>query len=112
MEKHNRTLLIDDMRDFNCDKTVKTFEEGIKALQEEIWDIVYLDHDLGLGKTGYDIVCWLENNKQFLPKKIILVTQNPVGRKNMEVVINKLYKEFKYVYPYDENGPLFDWPLC
>jgi hypothetical protein len=113
-----RVLLIDDFRYFNCDKTARNYDDGIKYLQQEIWDEVLLDHDLGAckqctedgihigdmktpettfynscphAKTGYDILCWLENNKQFLPKKITLVTANPVGRKNMESILIKLF---------------------
>lgn len=103
-----RILLIDDFRDFNADQTARNYEDGIKALQQEIWDGLYLDHDLGAcvkcmkegktglycdcPKTGYDILCWLELNPQYLPKKIILVTSNPVGRERMKLVLDKLYK--------------------
>ena len=60
------SLLIDDCRNLNCDRTERTFIGGLKALQEKIWDELYLDHDLGIfegnEKTGYDIMCWLEAN--------------------------------------------------
>jgi hypothetical protein len=89
------TLLIDDFRELNCDKTCRTVADGIKALQEQIWDELYLDHDLGIyasdERTGYDVLCWLEANPQFLPKKIILVTSNPVGRQRMQQALDKLY---------------------
>ena len=115
-----RTLLIDDFRDLPSDRTERNYKDGIEALKAEQWDILYLDHDLGAckdcvskglsvgdmltpettfyntcshEKTGYDILTWLEGNKQFLPQKIILVTANPVGRKRMELVIEKLYAE-------------------
>lgn len=52
-----------------------------------------LDHDLGNAteKTGYDVICFLEENTHFLPKEIFLVTSNPVGRQRMQQVIDKLY---------------------
>lgn len=90
-----KTLLIDDVRNIEATKIARTFDEGISALKEEVWDILYLDHDLAEEdpkKTGYGIMCFLEENKQYLPKEIILVTSNPVGRKQMEVIINKLYE--------------------
>lgn len=106
-----RVLLIDDMRDilmvhdwrknghFEIGLSARNFDEGIKALKEDgPWDILYLDHDLGDPspyKTGYDIMCFLEANPEFLPDSIQLVTSNPVGRQKMQVVIDKLYKEEK-----------------
>jgi len=89
-------LLIDDVRTMPVDKIVRTYDEGIQALQENKWDIVWLDHDLGCFKdgkeyTGYTILCWLEENPRFLPRSIRLITSNPVGRARMQMVIDKLY---------------------
>jgi hypothetical protein len=98
-----KTLLIDDMRDIKADVIARTFDEGIQALKTNSkFDVLYLDHDLGedeftlidgekYPKTGYGIMVFLENNPQLLPTKINLVTSNPVGRRNMQIVINKLY---------------------
>lgn len=95
MKKKLRTLLIDDMRTLDVTRIVKTFDEGIRELQfGGPWDILYLDHDLGEPdpkKTGYGVMCWLEENTEFLPKEIKLVTSNPVGRKQMEVVLSRVY---------------------
>lgn len=101
----NNILLIDDMRTdeslasmghgTNPTRTVRTYDEAIKVLSTEgPFDLVYLDHDLGeddMAKTGYGIMNFLEANTQFLPGKIILVTSNPVGRRQMQTVIEKLY---------------------
>lgn len=98
-----KTLLIDDMRDIQADVTARTFEEGVEALRRNSkFEVLYLDHDLGdegfmdiegekYPKNGYGIMVFLENNLHLLPSKIFLVTSNPVGRRNMQVVINKLY---------------------
>lgn len=67
----------------------KNYAEGIKALQEQIWEILFLDHDLGEEKTGYDVVCWLEKNPINGPAIICLTTSNPVGRDRMIQVIQK-----------------------
>jgi hypothetical protein len=83
-----------------ADRVARNFTEGIEALKSEKWDLLLLDHDLssyvdGKEKTGYDVMCFLEENPQYLPGKIKLVTSNPVGRYNMQVVIDKLYSEEK-----------------
>lgn len=83
-------LLIDDFRDLTADRVARTFDDGIIALQECVWDYLLLDHDLGdeeVRKTGYGIVCWLEQNPQWRPKRIQLVTVNPVGRQNMVLAL-------------------------
>jgi len=93
--KPGRALLIDDMRNIRADYVARTFDDGVYALLNEgPWEILYLDHDLGDPvpyKTGYDIINFLEANPVLLPKKIILVTDNPVGRQKMQKVINRLY---------------------
>lgn len=88
-----KILLIDDRRIFPCDKVAKTYAEGLLALAETQWDVLYIDHDLGTDKTGYDILCWLEQNPQHVPKKIIVVSQNPSGRARMQLVVDKLLKD-------------------
>jgi hypothetical protein len=94
-----KTLLIDDVRDVgNPDIIARNYQSGIIMLSTAHWDLLLLDHDLasydehGKEKTGYDIMCWLEQYPERLPKKIELVTSNPVGRKKMQTVIDKLYK--------------------
>lgn len=92
-----RTLLIDDLRNIEADRVARTFDDGIVALRDEgPWDELFLDHDLGdfvIGteRTGEHIMKFLEENPQYLPGNIILVTANPVGRQRMEVIIKKLY---------------------
>lgn len=100
-----KVLLIDDMR---TEETLtamgrvvmptviaRTYDEAIALLQAQKWDLVYLDHDLGHDephKTGYGIMNFLEANTEHLPGQIDLVTCNPVGRKNMQLVVDRLYK--------------------
>jgi hypothetical protein len=49
---------------------------------------VCFDHDLGtddLGNvldTGYDVMCWAFDHG-LLPRRVQIVTSNPVGRENM-----------------------------
>lgn len=90
-----RRLLIDDLRNISADRVARTFDDGINALENEgPWDVLYLDHDFGdpdPKKTGYGVICWLEENPSKLPAKIVLVTANPVGRQQMATVIERLY---------------------
>jgi hypothetical protein len=89
-----KTLLIDDMRTLEVDRIERTFDGGICALAAQHWETLYLDHDLGdkdERKTGYGIMCWLEQNPQHLPENIVIITSNPAGRQYMELVRRKLY---------------------
>ena len=91
-----RSILIDDLRTIEADRVCRTYDDAIEALTNEgPWGVLFLDHDLGEvdpKKTGMGIMNFLEANPRLLPKKIKLVTSNPVGRKQMEVVIKKLYE--------------------
>lgn len=78
----------------------RTFFEGVELLENNKWDELLLDHDLGpdsiIGEvefTGYDIMCWLEEHPEYIPKKITCISANPIGRKRIEQVIQKLYYE-------------------
>lgn len=104
-----KILMIDDKKDPNCmikdnyadsfqDKyftegeihCVRTYREGLEELKKKGWETLLLDHDLGGIKTGYDILCWLEEHLEFLPKTILLITNNPVGLKRMVSVLQGL----------------------
>jgi len=94
-------IYLDDYRSapdgFILVKTVKECQKLIKEHKGNI-NILSLDHDLGEGKTGYDLVKWLSfyNGKKgygenYFPKEIYLHTMNPVGRMNM----NQLLEHYK-----------------
>ena len=67
---------------------VYTAEECMKILADpkiEV-EVLSLDHDLGTDKTGYDVLCWIEEQVfvyGYEPPKILLHTANPVGRDKM-----------------------------
>jgi len=104
-----KILLIDDLRtnefieaNYGAKVThvARTFSEGINALKfEGPFDLLLLDHDLasfdeeGNELTGYKVMLFLEENTHLLPKEIVLVTSNPVGRAKMKTVIDKLYQK-------------------
>jgi hypothetical protein len=85
----------------------KNYDEAIKLLQTHLVTFASLDHDLSeqaaLGekpeheKTGYDVVCWLEEHPQYWPPcGVIVHSMNPVGKARMEQVIKKHYESLEY----------------
>jgi hypothetical protein len=72
--------------------------EDVIYLYDNITDLS-LDHDLGEGnKTGYDFLCWLEEKLFCFPgtisklPNITIHSQNPVGRQNMQRVLQSIIK--------------------
>lgn len=84
-------LLIDDVRDYHADLIARNGATGIGCLQKFPIQTLMLDHDLGDGITGYEVACWLEENQEYLPTTVELVTSNPVGLEKMAQVFEKLY---------------------
>ena len=99
-----KILILDDdfsrHKEFNkrligCSVTnVETSKEAIQKLEEEIFDIVFLDHDLGgmvfmqSGEnTGFEVAKWLSENEAKQPRRIIIHSFNPVGAKNMKSLL-------------------------
>lgn len=105
MENTKRILLIDDVRENSylvsskglepATHIARTYDEGLRLLKEGNWDELYLDHDLAdtqvPERTGYTLLCFIEEFPQYLPKAITLVTANPVGRYKMQSLIDALY---------------------
>lgn len=101
------TLWLDDIRDpqkhgYLVADWVKTADEAITALKTGRYDFASLDHDLSveatLGtpapdeRTGYTVVCWLEENPQYWPQYGTRVhSMNPVGKQKMLLVIHQHY---------------------
>jgi hypothetical protein len=112
-----KTLLIDDMRDLPATFVARDYFAGIEALENHEWDVLLLDHDLatwdddGNEKTGYDVMCWLEEHPEHLPRdEIRIVSANPIGRQRMQIVIDKLYNDRLPDYFKPVNNTIC--PLC
>lgn len=82
-------LLIDDIRDLQCDLIARTPETGIQCLQlfKGAIACAYFDHDL-----GEDVASGLDVMKAafdlgIMPDRVQLVTSNPVGRYNMGLLL-------------------------
>ena len=73
---------------------VMSAELAIDMLKQGTVDIISLDHDLGENKkTGYDVAKWIEKEvatKGFVPPKIKVHSQNPVGKANILAAIKNI----------------------
>ena len=70
---------------------VKTYREAIELLKTGQVQSASLDHDLGTWMTGYNVVCWMEENNVWPEHGVAVHSQNPVGRERMEAVIKRAY---------------------
>ena len=89
-------IYIDDMRQPLIPDAlwVKSYDEAIAALIDttDLMDIddfislvVDFDHDLGEGKTGYDVAKWLIDNSYI--GKFRIHSMNPVGANNIRQLL-------------------------
>lgn len=87
-------LWLDDLRTPPPGWTwAKTFDEAVEILKTGLVVAASLDHDLGLEKTGYDVVCWMEENDVWPKNGVSVHSMNPVGRAKMQVVIENNYSK-------------------
>jgi hypothetical protein len=108
-------LWLDDVRlaPSNFHHIAINFVEAINHLIFNKIDFASLDHDLADGhypwmwdgpypenseiverskeKTGYDVVCWMEEHNTWPPYGVRVHSQNPVGVQRMLQVIEKHY---------------------
>lgn len=102
-----KILLVDDLREIDFIKkkygvevthVARSYSEAIHLITNFQWDVICMDHDLasydeaGLEKTGVHVLNYIEENIQFAPKAFLIVSDNPVGRKNMAMVIDSINK--------------------
>jgi hypothetical protein len=69
----------------------RTSKQAIAILKTGEVRLASLDHDLGEKDTGYKVICWMEEHDAWPPDGVRVHSQNPVGRKRMEVVIERHY---------------------
>lgn len=89
-------LWVDDERE-PPDATWHTAQSARHALEalmahEGRIKTVSLDHDLGDGPTGYDLLKTLEQYQVPLPADMRIHSQSPPGREAMEAVIARMRK--------------------
>jgi len=66
-------------------------DNAIKILEKEKFDIIFIDHDLGLEKTGYDVAKTISQsiNKDTL---VVVHSCNTVGSDNICSVLKNVKK--------------------
>lgn len=83
----------------------QTADQAIELLKTGKVTKASLDHDLAIEhmpfagvseadykeKTGYHVVCWMEENDVWPPDGVIVHSMNPVGRTRMLQVIHRHY---------------------
>lgn len=99
-------LWLDDIREpwrqgFVGAEWAKTADDAIRILQTGLVVSASLDHDLSVDdtmgtpkgeKTGYDVVCWMEEHGVWPPNGVRVHSMNPAGRARMQAVIDKHYR--------------------
>lgn len=79
---------------------VKTAEEAIATLKSGDVTFASLDHDLSMEATlgnwrnevtGYEVLCWCEENDCWPCDGVQVHSMNPVGRQRMLAVIERKY---------------------
>lgn len=90
-------MFIDDER-FPVDPSmvvVRSFDEAVAyAIEHGCPVFISFDHDLGMGKTGYDFANWLIDtdldNLGFMPETFHfdVHSQNPIGARNIREALN------------------------
>lgn len=94
-------IFLDDCRltpqGFNRTYTVEETIDLLKQFEGRI-GILSLDNDLGDGLLeGQEVAKWIEEehfvNGYQLPTKIIPHTMNPIARKNIQTIIDILYRK-------------------
>lgn len=83
-------LFLDDLRNppdssYIVVRSFEVFKEYIST--HEMPDLISFDHDLGPEETGMDCAKWMVE-EGYLIKNYIVHSANPVGRKNIEGLLD------------------------
>lgn len=103
-------MWLDDIRDpamYGCIgwTWVRTADEAIAMLQTGRVTHCSLDHDLDMDatlgycpseKTGYDVVCWMEENNVW-PEYIAVHSLNPSGKERMKAAIRRSHPRYRSI---------------
>jgi len=88
-----KNLYLDDLRPIPQGFIgVRSYAEFVTYIEtNSLPDFISFDHDLGLQENGFDCAKWLVNycldNNKKLPD-FTIHSQNPVGKKNIESLLN------------------------
>lgn len=70
----------------------RNYQDAINCLQTGSVTHISFDHDLGKGRTGYDVAKWIEESAKFnlIPRLIWDIhSGNPVGQENIQQAMKK-----------------------
>lgn len=74
----------------------RSYDEAIYALSQKEFDIISFDHDIGVGKTGYDIAKYIVENSIKIKEGFFVHSSNPVGKFNIiQLLTHYGYKEIR-----------------
>jgi len=104
-------LVIDDLRVLKTDwerhtdvTYARTPIQGIAELDAHAWDVVVLDHDMGMDyNTGDFLDIWPvihyieENHERLVDVDIWIVTSNPVAGERMRKALEGYYDDIWYL---------------
>lgn len=90
-KKNKLNLFVDDERNLDTFMVghypgvwmyARNFKQAVSLLNLNKFDEISLDHDLGKGKTGYDLAKWMTANHKW-PEVVRVHSANPVGKSNI-----------------------------
>lgn len=70
----------------------RTYDHALQMLRSYDYAELYLDHDLGESRTGYDLLMELIRENR-VPPRVECISWNPVGRKRIEGALAE-YRRF------------------
>lgn len=65
----------------------RDYQEAIDLLEKNTYEVISLDHDMGYGPTGLDVLKFMEK-KGIWPNEIVVHSENPVGKEAMKNFIS------------------------
>lgn len=74
------------------------------------WERLSLDHDLGQGKSGYDVALYLAEHELWPTKCVTVHSHNPVGARRICGVVNR-YGPYKTECIWTPYGSYRCWEL-
>lgn len=99
-------LFLDDEREPPDDGgswvVARSYREAISIMitREEVPYLISFDHDLGEGRTGYDLAKWLVETDLWYGGKylatnfrFVVHSQNPIGKQNIEGLLSGYLKQ-------------------
>jgi hypothetical protein len=112
-----QTLIIDDQRIFKIPKKAihaTTSQEGIKLLDSQPWDEVFLDHDLGSDSegSGSDIVRHIVATRPLVDLFVVHSMNAPAAERMISDLVDAGYKAIRLIWTKDLIDTLLDmWAM-